>query len=136
MRLLLDTHVLVWLAEGVEDLSPEARSAIDESAADFGLAVSAITFWEVAMLHRRGRIALSRPVDEWRRQVLAAPGLIEVEVGGDIAIESVLLPGDLHPDPADRILAATARLRGMRLATHDRRLLEYSRAGHVASLSV
>lgn len=136
MRLLLDTHVLIWVAEGLSDVPETSRSAIDEAASTRGLAVSAISFWEVAMLQARGRIALSMPVADWRGSVLAVPGMLEVDVSGDIAIESVHLPGRLHPDPADRILVATARLRGMQLATRDGRLLDYGKAGHVVSIAV
>lgn len=136
MRLLLDTHVLIWLSEGLEMLPVRACEDIDAAAARHGLAVSAITFWEVAMLQARGRLALTVPVETWRQRVLAQPSLIEIDVSGEIAIEAVQLPGALHPDPADRMLAATARVRGMRLATRDARLLEYGRAGHVMTLEV
>jgi PIN domain nuclease of toxin-antitoxin system len=57
--------------------------------------------------------------------------MTEVGISGEIAIESVDLPPELHPDPADRLLVATARLEGMRLATRDARLLAYGGGGHV-----
>lgn len=133
MRLLLDTHVLIWLAEGLEALPPKSRKIIDAAAGD-GLCVSAISFWEVAMLERHGRIALGRPVVAWREQVLANPALQEVPVTGDVGIEAVGLPGVIHPDPADRILVATARLLAFRLGTRDRRLLDYAAAGHVSAV--
>lgn len=136
MRLLLDTHVLIWLMEGLDELSPASRDVIDEATRSDGIAVSAISFWEVAMLDARGRISLSKPIKEWRAQVLSAPGLDEIPVTGAVGIESVQLPGRFHQDPADRIIIATARLDGMRLATRDRRLLDYGGAGHVASIRV
>lgn len=130
MKLLLDTHVLIWLAEGLDDLPRRSRKRIDEAAATRGIAVSAMSFWEVAMLDAHGRIALSRPIRDWRRQVLSQSGVSEVPVSGDVAIESVRLPGELHDDPADRIIVATARLGGLELGTRDRRLLDYGKAGH------
>lgn len=136
MRLLLDTHVLIWLAEGLGELQPSSRQVIDEAARSHGVAVSAISFWEVAMLDARRRISLSKPIGEWRAQVLSAPGLDEVAVTGAAGIESVHLPGQLHDDPADRIIVATARLNGMKLATRDERLLRYGKAGHVVAISV
>lgn len=136
MTVLLDTHVLIWLVEGLVDLPEESVAMLEEAAASDGLAVSAITFWEVALLHVRDRISLSRPVSEWRRRVLAAPGVLEAPVTGDIGIEAVRLPGVLHPDPADRLLVATARMEGWSLATRDRRLLDYSAAGHVNAVAV
>lgn len=134
MRLLLDTHVLIWLAEGLGDLPPKSRKIINEAAAGDGLCVSAISFWEVAMLERHDRIALGRPVVDWREQVLANPAFREVPVTGDLGIEAVGLPGTIHQDPADRILLATARLHALRLGTRDRRLLDYASAGHVAAI--
>ena len=136
MNLLLDTHVLVWLAEGREDLSEDARALIDRAAGRWGLVVSAISFWEVAMLAERGKIALSRPILAWRELVLATPGIGEAPVTGDVGVESMLLPEKLHGDPADRMLVATARLNGWQLATRDRQILAYARAGHVDAVRV
>jgi PIN domain nuclease of toxin-antitoxin system len=136
VRLLLDTHVLVWLAEGTEDLSRASRDQIDRAAAGAGIAVSAISFWETAMLAQRGRISLSQPLRSWRERVVSQPGIIELAVDGEVAIEAVQLPGNLHSDPADRLLAATARIHGCRLATRDQRLLTYGSAGHVSVASV
>ena len=136
MRLLLDTHILIWLAEGMDALPAASRRIVDRAARTEGLAVSAISFWEVAMLAERGRIGLTRTVPAWRQEVLAAPGLVEVPVTGDIGVEAVVLPGSLHGDPADRLLVATARRLGLRLGTRDARLLDYGRQGHVATLAL
>jgi PIN domain nuclease of toxin-antitoxin system len=132
MRLLLDTHVLIWLAEGLPELPAKSRRLINEAKREHGVAVSAISFWEVAMLAHKGRIAVNRPVRAWREEVLSEGGIEEIPVTGEIGIEAVRLPGALHDDPADRILAATARLHGLGLGTRDKRLLAYGRAGHVA----
>ncbi|MCP4680597.1 MAG: type II toxin-antitoxin system VapC family toxin [Deltaproteobacteria bacterium] len=133
MRLLLDTHILIWLAEGHKKLPVKSRQRIDRVAADQGLAVCAISFWEAAMLCSKGRISLAHPIAEWRRAVLAAPGIIEIPVLGDIGIEAVNLPPGLHEDPADRLLVATARIHNLVLGTRDHRLLEYAQIGHVAA---
>jgi PIN domain nuclease of toxin-antitoxin system len=134
--MLLDTHALIWLAEGLADLPPASRRLLDAAARSEGLAVSPITFWEVAMLESRRRVSLSQPVQQWREAVLAPPQIREVELDGAIAIESVGLPGDFHDDPADRILIATARIRGFTLATRDSGILAYGRAGHVKVVAV
>jgi PIN domain nuclease of toxin-antitoxin system len=136
VRLLLDTHILVWLAEGLPALPPKSRRLINAAGQEHGLAVSAISFWEVAMLARKGRIAVNRPVRAWRADVLSTGGLAEIPVTGEIGVEAVLLPGALHDDPADRILAATARLHGLVLGTRDQRLLDYGAAGHLAVLAL
>lgn len=129
--LLLDTHVAVWLVDGLPRLRPAARRAIDRAAARGRLIISAISFWEVALLARRDRLALTMPALDWRRAVLALPGLTEAPVSSEIAIEAISLPDPFHADPADRFIVATARLEGARLVTYDRRILDYGRAGHV-----
>jgi PIN domain nuclease of toxin-antitoxin system len=131
MTVLLDTHALIWLAEGLDDLPPRSRKRLDAAARSEGLAVSAISFWEVALLEQRRRVSLAQPIERWREAILGPTAIQEVGVDGAIAIEAVRLPGDLHEDPADRILIATARLRGWTLATRDARILEYGAAGHV-----
>jgi len=136
VRLLLDTHVLIWLTEGHSALPRTSCELLESAAADVGVAVSSISFWEVAMLQKRSRITLGLPLSRWRQRVLGIRGLVEEPVCGDVAIESVLLPGELHGDPADRMLAATARLRDWCLVTRDDRLLRYGKAGHVAVMKV
>jgi PIN domain nuclease of toxin-antitoxin system len=133
VRLLLDTHILIWLAEGHPKLPVKSRRYVDRIAVRHGLAVSAISFWEASMLGLKGRIALTRPITDWRNDVLATPGIIEIAVSGDIGIEAVNLPAGLHDDPADRFLVATARLRNFALGTRDLRLLEYANAGHLVA---
>lgn len=134
--MLLDTHVLIWLAEGMEDLPLASRKRIDESASSTGVAISSISFWEIAMLHYRRRISLSQPIAEWRLRVITTPGITETPVTGEVGIESVLLPGQIQGDPADRMLIATARLNGWLLATRDKRLLEYGYAGYLRTVKV
>lgn len=131
MRLLLDTHVVVWLGEGMAELGDASRAMIDAAAASHGLAVSAVSFWEVAMLETKGRVSLSQPIGQWAAAVATVPGLIEAPVTSAVGIEAARLPGEFHGDPADRMIVATARLEGWRLATRDSRVLAYGEAGHV-----
>jgi len=88
------------------------------------------------MLEMRQGISLSLPIPIWREVVLKKSGATEIPVTGDVAIESVLLPGEFQEDPADRLLVATARLQGCRLATRDEGILRYSAAGHVSCAKV
>ena len=121
--IVLDTHVLVWLDQGLPNLGPRCRGLADGALEEDALTVSAITFWEVAMLVARKRLALELTVDQWRRDLLAA-GLREIPVDGRVGVRAVSLTG-LHRDPADRIIAATAELHEASLATADRRLLDW-----------
>jgi PIN domain nuclease of toxin-antitoxin system len=130
--LVLDTHIWIWLMEGVSgELSAATVRLIDQAAANSALAVSAISVWEVAMLDQRGRVTLSRSIDEWVRMALTAPGIRLVDLSPEIALESARLPGEPHGDPADRILVATARVLGGTLITRDKKILRYAAAGHV-----
>jgi len=121
--ILLDTHVLVWLDKESPRLGPKCRSAVDDALADDALAVSAISFWEVSMLVAKGRLAMELKLDTWRKDLLAA-GLREVPLDGRIGIRAASLP-ELHGDPADRLIAATALECGGVLATADERLLAW-----------
>ena len=118
---LLDTHALVWLVEGSERLGPRAARLADGALAAGELAVASITFWEVAMLAARRRIAVDVPPREWRRRVLAL-GVEEVPLTGDVTMEAAALT-DLHQDPADRIIVATSMSVDAVLATADDRIL-------------
>ena len=120
--ILLDTHVLLWLRLGSDRLGQQTRQLIEASWQHGDIYVSAITFWEIALLEAKRRVELDEKVDVWRRTVIEQ-GTKEVPVDGKIAIRAVNLSG-LHSDPADRIVVSTA-LEGYRLATIDRRILEW-----------
>ena len=120
--LLLDTNVLLWLTRGDRRLGAGAHRAVDEAFVSGNAAVSAISFWEIAMLLKKGRLEITWAV-EALRQYLLDHGLNEIPVDGEIAMRAVLLT-ELHGDPADRIIVATA-LAGHRLVTADRQLLEW-----------
>ena len=100
-----------------------ARREIERAWQSDELAVSAISFWEVAMLVDKGRIRLSDDVHTWRREHLEQ-GVVEIPVDGDIGIRAAGLT-DFHADPADRLIVATA-LAGHRLVTSDHRILGWS----------
>lgn len=120
--ILLDTHVLLWVRLGSPRVGPETRRRVQHALPDHQVAISAVSFWEIATLVRRGRLAVPLDPAAWRRQLLDE-GLVELPVDGEIAARAGSLT-DLHGDPADRLIVATA-LSGHRLMTADRRLLEW-----------
>ncbi len=122
MTILLDTHALIWLDQDDPNLGPEARKRADATLQQGCLAVSAISFWEVAMLIGKGRISLSLPISAWRRDLLRL-GLVEIPVDGEIGIAAAQL--DLHGDPADRLIVATTQLNGGVLLTADQAILDW-----------
>lgn len=127
---LLDTHVWVWLLNGDVKLSSKALKAIERSLSAEAVLVSAISPWEVAMLVSKGRLTLDRDVGEWVQAAINIAGMRIEPIAPEIAVASTRLPGELHADPADRLIAATARHLGATLVTDDQKLLDYGSAGH------
>ena len=121
--IVLDTHVLIWLDQDSDRLGAVCRGAADEALAADELSVSAISFWEVAMLAERGRLGIGVDIETWRRDLLSA-GLRELALDGRIGVRAATLAG-LHADPADRLIVATAEAHEATLATADRRLLDW-----------
>lgn len=119
--ILLDTHAWLWWLSESHHLSRTAERRIESARAAGGLAVSAISAWEAALLVRKGRLELRMPV----RDIVSACGQLPffrfVAISPEIAIASVDLEG-LHSDPADRMIVATARHEGLDLVTRDERL--------------
>ena len=131
---LLDTHAWVWLLNGSVRLGPKARKAIQRSLAEEAVLVSAISPWEVAMLASKGRLILDRDVGEWVLAALSLPGIRLEPLTPEITVASTRLPGTIHSDPADCMIAATTRHLGSTLITADQRLLDYSKGGHIKTL--
>lgn len=135
--LLLDTHIWLWYAEGdTVRLPPASIKRIDEIRRQDGLQVSAISTWEIGILHSKGRVHLSAPLRDWVNDALAPSGISLAALDAEIAVESTLLPGELHGDPADRFLIATARTGNLVLGTRDESILEYGKAGYVRVLEL
>ncbi len=132
--IVLDTHVLIWFVQGNERLGLEARRMVQQTASQGEAMVSTITLWEIAMLARRRRLPLRQPVQDWLDDLCARSRLVIVEVSKDIAIAAGMLADDIHGDPADRIIMATARQQDCPLLTADRAILAYGSSGHVQAL--
>jgi PIN domain nuclease of toxin-antitoxin system len=127
--LLLDTHVLIWAMLNEPHLGRQAAKNINLASRQDRLAISAITPWEIGLLERKKRITLQKDVLQWIREALAKPGVSLVPLEPEIAVNSTRLPFEMHPDPADRILVATARHLGAILVTADKTLLDIARKG-------
>jgi PIN domain nuclease of toxin-antitoxin system len=120
--LLLDTHALVWLASDQEQLTSRGKSLIREAAGR--LFMSAISSLEIAILVKRGRLQLPMPPVEFVPACLHHHGIIEIAVDSTIAMTAAGLP-DIHNDPFDRILAATAIIHRLHLLSKDSVLPRY-----------
>ncbi|SKA24159.1 PIN domain nuclease, a component of toxin-antitoxin system (PIN domain) [Enhydrobacter aerosaccus] len=123
MSVVLDTNVLVWALEGDKALGSRAARLIDQAVIGGVAHVSAISFWELGLRIREGKFGLAIPLSDWRAQVLRL-GVREVPVDGTIGVTASELQ-DLHFDPTDRLIVATALRLGASLATSDARLLAW-----------
>jgi PIN domain nuclease of toxin-antitoxin system len=119
--ILLDTHVAIWAAFDDSALGRNSRRIVRRASDQNELAVSAISFWEIALLIRKRRLRLVDSAKEARRVILSA-GAGELPLNGEIAMLAGELE-DLHADPADRFIAATAITYDATLITADERLL-------------
>jgi PIN domain nuclease of toxin-antitoxin system len=136
-RLLLDTHVWIWLSFGSTGrLKPGTRRLLDAASADRPLYVSIVSIWEIAMLSAKNRLNLFMPISAWAERALHHPGIKLIGLDRtSIVIDSCQLPGDIHADPADRFLIATAREMSLTLVTSDKKILAYGKAGNVQVLA-
>lgn len=121
--IVLDTHVLVWQVAGeTKKLSRKARQVIQQHGKRNELIISSVTIFEIATLERRGRLRFNITASEWLNQVRRLPEYRVEPLTDDIA-ERAGQFGEAFPgDPADRMIAATALLRGVSVVTHDETL--------------
>lgn len=125
--LLLDTHIWVWLLDGdTTRVHPTVPPMLQRAAAGGNLVVSDISFWEIGLKTAKGKLKFSVDATVWLRQAERAPGIVYVPLDRSVLIQSTRLPGDARGDPADRMLIATAQLRGMSLVTVDAEIITYA----------
>lgn len=132
--LLLDTCAVIWVAED-QPISEAAGLALNQAhAADQFVYISPISAWEIGLLVARGRLTMIIKPQLWFERLLDLPNVRLADLSPDLLISSSFLPGEPPRDPADRIMAATAREHGYTLMTRDRLLLDYAEQGHIQAL--
>ena len=132
-RLLLDTCAIIWMADG-SSMSQQAKQSITDASANGQLYVSPISAWEIGMVMARGKIRSPLSPAVFFQQFMRQTQADYAQLTPDILIDSSYLPGEVHGDPADRILIATARSHNMAIVTRDREILNYAQQGHVEAL--
>ena len=118
--ILLDTHTLIWSELQPKLLSRAAASAIRRAKKSGGLAISAISLWEMAALLERGKIRALGTVEASVRRL--AEGVVVQPITLEIGVLAAQFPSGYPGDPADRIIGATAKVLGIALVTKDERL--------------
>lgn len=132
--LLLDTHVWVWFLQGNKKINPLVIKSIDAAIGKRELFIAAISSWELAMLIKKSRIILNKPIALWIAEALDKLHIKVIPLSTEVAIESTDLPGEFHGDPADRMIIATARLHHLTVVTRDAAILHYGKSKHVRVL--
>jgi PIN domain nuclease of toxin-antitoxin system len=133
VQLLLDTCAAIFAVEG--ELKPSALNVLESQAATgAALLLSPITGWEIGLLSSRGRLLLQLHPRQYLHRLTSLPGVQLAPLTPEILLESSFLPGTPPRDPADRIIAATARELGLQVMTRDAALLAYASAGYLSAV--
>ena len=131
--ILLDTCAAIMIVEA--RLSKHAEEMLTQRLERGELVyLSPVTGWELGLLFSKGRLRSAVTPAEYLRRLTTAPSVRVAEISPELLMTSSFLPGDLHKDPADRIIAATAREYGYTVMTRDRPLLEYAKQGYLSAV--
>jgi PIN domain nuclease of toxin-antitoxin system len=126
-RLLLDTHIALWLDSCDDALRPPTRALINDCWRNGGtIFLSAGSVWEIALLVDTRRIELDLPIEEWITRFVERPGVEALSLGHSAASRSYRLYQLEHRDPADRLLIASAIELACPLVTYDERILRFA----------
>lgn len=130
---LLDTCACLWIV--ADEISEKAAQAVTATR-DAGLSVyvSPITAWEIGILFGKGRLRSNYAPQRWFELLLSKPSVALAPLPPAALMDSWFLPPGIGDDPADRIIAATAREFGYTVMTRDKALLDYGREGHLSVL--
>lgn len=120
--IILDTHAWLWLCLDPRRLSRGAASAIRRAANGSGIAIASITLWEVAVMVARERAIPQGTPEAWLGALVDRSRVVVKEITPAVAALATHLPDAFPADPADRLIAATARAEGMRLVSRDARI--------------
>lgn len=124
IRLLLDTHILVWFLDNSNELSSKIKNRIETAANQNSIFLSAISIWEIAQLESKKRIQTEFGIEEYVQRICDIQGINLAPLTPDICCLGANLP-NFHKDPSDRIIVATSLILNAKLVTSDRHIIGY-----------
>jgi PIN domain nuclease of toxin-antitoxin system len=124
LKILLDTHVLIHMHIDRSLVSIEQMAALEAAAQNQSIFLSAISFWEILQLEKRGRLIWEIPTEKWLQELEHSSDFNIIPINTAIALESHRVPADFPKDPADRFIAATAKVLGLKLLTNDQKIID------------
>jgi PIN domain nuclease of toxin-antitoxin system len=119
---LLDTHVLLWLASDQTKLTEKVKITINSNAGS--LYVSSISAFEIVIKHLKNKLELPLSPEIWFHRATTLHGIDEITINSEILIKAALLP-QIHNDPVDRIIIATAMLNNAKILSKDTLISQY-----------
>lgn len=133
--ILLDTCAAIWLVADAPLAEPALEAIAAANKKNIALQISPVTAWEIGLMARKGRFRSLVSPQRWFEQLRAIPGVEVCDLSPEILLGSSFLPGEFHGDPADRMMAATAREYDFTLLTRDGALLAYAEQGYLSALA-
>lgn len=124
-KILLDTHIWLWAMTGSSILTKGFATTFEKTLKAQGVLISVLSVWEIGMLEEKKRIEIGMDALDWVNQALDTPGVELCPITPRIAIQSTRIPGEIHGDPIDRLLIATAYEENAVLVTCDKKILSY-----------
>jgi len=133
-KILLDTHIFIWMVTERKKIQEEIQQLINLASQEQRLYLSSISIWEIVMAFQKNRLKLTMPIRIWIEKAIVTSGIKIFPLTPEILIESCLLPGELHGDPADRMIIATTQIENAILITRDNLILSYAKKGDIQIL--
>jgi len=133
-KIILDTHIWIWLLEQPGILSNTIIAKINQAGRNKLVFIAAISLWEVSLLADKKRIIFKEDILTWLNKALLHPGVVLCPLTADVASQAYKLPGQFHGDPADRMIVATAKTESALLLTRDEEILRYAKTGHIKAI--
>jgi len=132
LKYLIDTHIWLWMVGDPQRIPAHIQPIISD-AENYPLCLSSISVWEVAKKVSLGKLDMSIPIRDWVMKATRPQFIDLLPLSVDVSLESTMLPGNFHRDPADQMIVATARCFDLILLTADQKIIDYE---HVKKATV